>query len=362
MKIGILTFHNANNFGAALQTYGLQEVLKGMGHQAEVVDYRNPTIEKRMKYFSLKYHSLPRIIKRILTNYKGLRSTTLKFRKFRDLYLNISEKRIFPQDLCHTDYDLLIVGSDQVWNPLITGGIDGMYWGEYAGNIPVVSYAASSNDLSTLSKENLSEIERFSPNFKAMGVREERLKSFLSDKFNLKSTVVLDPTLLAGTNIFDNIVSDRLIKSHYLLVYYVERISSEFKKLVFKIARHRNLQIVVIGDSTINNKSFWGNVSFINPQIPEYLSLFKYADFIVCISFHGTAFSTIFNRQFYSFKGGNMARVETFLRSVGLEDRIVDSESVTDDIQIDYTVVNKALMEVQKKSYSFLESAIGNKS
>lgn len=152
MKIGILTFHYANNYGAVLQAYGLQEVLKSMGHQVEFVDYRNPLIEKRMDYFGLKSNSIIKVLYRLLFNYTSLSERKKIFDGFRKDYLSIS-KRINSSDLSNTDYDILIVGSDQIWNPSLTNGLDPVYWGEATGDIPIITYAASSNDLSILPEE-----------------------------------------------------------------------------------------------------------------------------------------------------------------------------------------------------------------
>lgn len=46
MKVGIITYHRAHNYGAVLQCYALQEVLKRMGHDTQIIDYRQPFIEK----------------------------------------------------------------------------------------------------------------------------------------------------------------------------------------------------------------------------------------------------------------------------------------------------------------------------
>lgn len=359
MKIGILTFHYANNYGAVLQAYGLQEVLKSMGHQVEFVDYRNPLIEKRMDYFSLKNNSIIKVLYRLLFNYTSLSKRKKIFDSFRKDYLSIS-KRINSSDLSNTDYDLLIVGSDQIWNPRLTNGLDSVYWGEDAGDIPIITYAASSNDLSILPKETIKDICVKLEKFRALGVRETRLQQFLLDKCNKSSTVVLDPTLLAGKEIFERLVTKQIIKESYLLVYYVENQSDELRKIAFHIAKERNLKIVVLGESSKDNKKYWENASFILPTVPNFLSLIKHAECIVCMSFHGTAFSVMFEKDFYSVRGGNMARVETLLKPLKLEDRIISNvNELSCVLGINFKFIAE-LKNMQVTSKSFLSNCIGN--
>lgn len=353
MRIGILTFHNANNYGAILQAYGLQQVLLSLGHQVECVDYLNPTIEARKNLLSLKHNSCFRVIKRYLFNYKEIKRRQYIFDEFRQAYLFVS-KRKHPNTIANSNYDIFVVGSDQVWNPVLTGGLDGVYWGEYSGRTPVIAYAASSYDPKEYTTDQIDSISNYVLNFSAIGVREYRLQDFFRAKFNIKSTVVLDPTLLGGRSCFKNVIGERLIQKPYLLVYCVESQTQELKDIAWKISREKGLELVVIGTKSY----FWYGAKMILPSIPQFLSLVMYADCITTLSFHGTAFSVIFEKEFYSVRGGNMARVETLLASLGLKDRIVSS---CDDIryeEIDYLIVNGKLKALQEDSLKFLINSI----
>jgi len=359
MKIGILTFHYANNYGAVLQAYGLQEVLKSMGHQVEFVDYRNPLIEKRMNYFSLKYHSPFRVCIRLLRNFKELSGRQKVFNEFRSKYLKISSP-VLSQSLSSTDYGMFVVGSDQVWNPSLTNGLDSVYWGDCSGNIPTIAYAASSNDLFSLSLDEIQQIRKYVGNFAALGVRENRLSDFLYQKYNIHSSVVLDPTLLAGHKVFDKITGAPLFNEPYLLVYCVEHESIQLRDIALKIAHDKKLKLVVISTGVRTDKYFWKDATIITPTIPQYLSLIKYANFVVSLSFHGTVFSVIFKKDFYSVKGGNMARVETLLKPLGLMGRIVSDGSLIHYTPISYNTVDDMLRNMQDESRNFLVSSINN--
>lgn len=349
MKIGILTFHNAVNYGALLQAYALQQVLSSMGHDVEFIDYRNSSIERRARCFDLKFNSILQVFKNVIFHYKPLSKRIRFFREFREKYLTISG-RILPEILKDSDYEMIVVGSDQVWNPILTNGIDSVYWGEYSGNIPTISYAASSNDPNTFSSENIDIIGRYISNFSALGVRENRLRDFFYDKYGANSSVVLDPTLLAGKKYFENIIGEKIFNDPYVLVYSVEMQTSQLKGIVHKIAQEKGLKIIVIGGNSRN----WRGAKFIQPSIPQFLSLIKHAECVVSLSFHGTAFSIIYEKDFYSVKGGNMARVETLLSSLGLMDRIISDELDVNYSQIDYNSINITLSELQEYSRSFL--------
>lgn len=119
MRIGILTFHYACNYGAMLQTYATQEFLRSMGHDVCVVDYRNKAVEEGYAAWNFKIDllkTLPRAFSRAMRN--------SRFRHFMKECLVLSKD---PFD----SFDVLLFGSDQIWNEMITGGFDKIYWGDF---------------------------------------------------------------------------------------------------------------------------------------------------------------------------------------------------------------------------------------
>ena len=130
MKIGILTFHCAHNYGAVLQCYALQEMLKGMGHTVEIIDYRPDYL--RMPFDVINLHriqsrNLLRLVKSIILETLSLSQRIIRHRKFDSFikyYLNLSRSVGIS-----SDYDVYVMGSDQIWNPKITNGFDGVYFG-----------------------------------------------------------------------------------------------------------------------------------------------------------------------------------------------------------------------------------------
>lgn len=361
MKIGILTFHITNNYGAVLQAYGLQEVLKEKGHEVEIVDYRNEEIQSKLNYFSIKKNSISKFIYHLLC-YRELTYKRVVFNSFREKFLNISTENYKASSILNTNYDLFIVGSDQVWSPNLTGGLDKVYWGEYKGSTPIITYAASSGDLSLLQDDIKRKIKEYLYNFKDISVREERLKLFLKNEFNINSTIVLDPTLLADKGVFNKICDKKLCEEPYLLVYNVEK-TSKLHDIAIEIARKKGLKIIKVGLPTIFEKKEWkdDNIQIITPTIPQLLSLFKYANYIVTLSFHGTAFSLIFEKEFVSLRRSwNMARVETLLTALNLKERIIDNSNIDNLSPIDYNYVKEVLSRKRNDSLSYLLKNIQN--
>ena len=131
MRIGILTFHYACNYGAMLQTYATQEFLRSMGHDVCVVDYRNKSVEEGYAAWNFKIDllkTLPRAFSRAMRN--------SRFRHFMKECLVLSKD---PFD----SFDVLLFGSDQIWNEIITGGFDKIYWGDFTTKARKVAWAAS---------------------------------------------------------------------------------------------------------------------------------------------------------------------------------------------------------------------------
>ena len=133
MKIGILTFHRAENFGAALQVYALQEKLKSLGYEVNVIDYRCNAIEQKYKLFTLGYFferknifiSLQTMFERILT-FNLRKNKRSKYILFWNKYLQLSKSCTLKN--IPTSYDYYICGSDQIWNPGILNGIDPVFF------------------------------------------------------------------------------------------------------------------------------------------------------------------------------------------------------------------------------------------
>lgn len=346
MKIGILTFHRAHNYGAVLQAFALQQYLKSNGYQVNIIDYRQPFIELQFNPFSIKRCLSINPIKftyrllRDILKFKYRFERKRLYQNFTDGFLQLSEK-CFDSLSIPDDYDLYIHGSDQIWNENLTGGFDDVLFGNYKTNKGTkVTYAASfeKKDLNELQKKYFKEAMK---NFDAVSVREKSLGILLNEFISNKFYNVIDPTLLVDKSLWNKIPTS-INEKKYLLIYQVMD-SVIADDLAIKIATSLNLRILNLAKLKKQ------------PSVPEFVDYFRNADFVVATSFHAMAFSIIFNKQFYVIGSntGRDVRYTDLLSLLDISDRLVFSTHVN-DTNIDYLEVEKKLDLLKKASKQYL--------
>lgn len=363
MKIGILTFHCAHNYGAVLQCYALQEVLNQFGHEVEVIDYRPQylleayNIFNKKRFISKKYNFLLRkaIIEALI-----LYTRIKRYKAFNKFIINklklsppINNKEI------PSNYDIYVMGSDQIWNPKITNGFDDIYFGQFLftkQNQKYITYAASM-EAKCLSHQEVEFYKNRLKNFDAISVREKILAELLQPLCTSTIQSVIDPTLLVNSNIWNNIIQEpKIKKKKYVLVYQVR-----YNQNTIKIARNIAKQIggvVIEVSSSISLKKIIKSKQAVSPE--EFLGYIKNAAFVITTSFHGTAFSIIFKRPFYCIQlnDGNDTRSSSLLNSLGLSDRMISINENPKPDSIKYENVYKLLNNIRKQSFSFLKDSI----
>lgn len=330
MKVGILTFHNAYNYGALLQTYATQEVLRSMGLDVEVIDYRNRSIKNAYRYAYInkewllhcpkrKFWKLPSYI------YYGWKGTQriLAFRRFSQLHLSVSVQH-YEQGF-YTEingYDAILFGSDQIWNRKFTDGLDDIYWGNFKTdkNTAKILWAVSMNymEVNAVEKEYISKSIK---NFTAFSVREEELRLFLNRFTSEHVSLLIDPTLILSKESWEKLVHPVQFK-HYILVYALGAEPESVKKAQ-ELSQATGKKIVVL---SLHKKHYKGCTTIFTAGPNEFLSLICHADFIISTSFHGTVFSTIFEKNFVSLipHSETNTRIKNYLLQIDLESRIID--------------------------------------
>lgn len=382
MRIGILTFHGADNFGCVLQCMALQNVIKFLlpRSEVEVINYIMPNLaEKRL---IIPYNQLKRIkkekgrkiaYKRLIENLKtlwGREKRILKFKQFRYRYLNISGAP-FSSGIKLENYDVCIVGSDQVWNMgLVKSKEDVFFLKMFGSNVRKISYAASTGhsqfsvgELAWL-KENLADID-------AVSIREKSAYSSVQSIIKSKLHVCLDPTLLHKAEYWRNIEKKpkAMGNKKYVFMYGLgyafckeqEKKACEFAR---EIAERENL-IVVHSYYGEYSKRFDKNAKHCYYQGPgEFLWLVDHAEYVVNCSYHGTVFSIIFQKPFYTFStGGNSARMRDLVDTFGINDRYLEDKVNNEKISwdIDWKKVKIRWEAERNKSLTYLKNAIEGK-
>ena len=353
MRIGILTFHCAHNYGAVLQCYALQEFLTKKGHDVNVIDYRPKVITEVYKWFKKE-----RIIRKNL--FSALKELMLlpwkkrRYDQFRN-FINCKLNLVPVGTITQKPFDVIIVGSDQVWNFNLTNGFDDYYWGKFPhpqGTI-IISYAVSMqdswpNEMSIRIKQNLE-------NFSQISVRETSLATKLKEVSGGRNIFqVVDPTLLLNREDWDALAKESKVTKPYLLLFQVETQNEKAERIAQEMAKRKNLPIVRL--STLVS---WETSHMVKNTSPEeFVSLFKNASFVVCSSFHGTVFSLIFNKPFVSVRMGvgKDNRVDNLLRQLGLTNHFVDVLNADSDYT--YNSVSEGLKALKENSVDFINNVV----
>lgn len=373
MKIGIITFNSAHNYGAVLQVWALQEKLKEDGHQVEVINYRPAAIDNLYRIYIPKwitqnelvnrgFHKLQYMKAKVKTPQKATR-----FKKFEDFINNVLPttkpyhrySSLVTEDF---DYDVMIAGSDQIWNSNITRGLSGAYFLDFGKkSIKRISYAASIGKDSFDAEEKLM-VQSYLKNFDYLSVREEKLKHEVEELTTKEVTLVLDPTLLLDKEKYDKIRKDTKIKQDYIFVHNVHlvKIDERLNAIVEEISKRTGLPV-------INNRTDYdfsneiGKFAEGGPE--EFLGIIAEAKMVITNSFHATVFATIYERNFITvphFK--NPDRMQNLLHIYQLDNHLIKSvDEIPEDLnslKIDYAHVAQLRKAARDTSEKFLKKAL----
>lgn len=361
MKIGILTFHNALNYGAVLQCYALQHYLQEKGHDVEVIDYRIPFIEEQKQFFSkteLRRRGFVAFLKYVITRllvWPAWRKTIRVFHQFMVSQLHLSPRAATAADIPN-GYDCILFGSDQIWSPKLCRGFDPVFWGQFEKHgARFVSYAASAGETSELDKTGWHEVEQRIKAFDAVSVREKSLQQALQEHCGVSASICLDPTLLVNATVFDKIAV-RPEEQDYVFLFNVidDPVASQFAR---RVANRLGCSVVVKGQAKPLLRSRRDKLTTLKEAMSpeEFLGYIKYARYIVANSFHAIALSIVFQKDCYALKSHRSGRVEGLLGSLGLADRIVSATEPVDRISsIDYQVVGERLANMRQSSTQFI--------
>lgn len=327
MNIGILTFHNAINYGAVLQCYALCEYLRLEGNNVYVLNYSNEELLSCYKVFNwhrfVHRGNVIDVVHRFfyeLSLLKARKERSDKFNQFVNTKLNLIN--LDSADL--STLDLVIIGSDQVWNTKLTHGFNDYYWGHFlrSDKTRLISYAASIGEYWARSQDVVA--KSLLAKFDDVSVRELDAKIRLSSLLpNKKIALSVDPTLLINKQSWSKLSISPKVREPYLLVYQVRK-SDITIRIADEISKRLSLKVIYLSaDVAGKNSNCCRGAS---PQ--DFLGLFENASFVVCSSFHGTVFSLIFEKPFISVRlnDGKDNRVESLLSRFNAQHRFLSSE------------------------------------
>ena len=366
-SIGLITFHSAHNYGAMLQVYALQEKLRELNYNVQIINYRNNKIDDQYRVWNIKGRNPLNLIKKTINSIKYYQLNNnryINFNCFMNEKLNLSREYTSIEDLQneYPKFDIYITGSDQVWNPNIVGELSDAYTLNFGDKkIKKISYAASIGT-STIDEKYINDYKNKISKIDRISVREEDAKESLSKIINNKVEVVLDPTLLLKKEEWELKIKENNKENEKYILAYVVKQDEEYKKIVNYLSEKTGLKVIHFERD--NNYSDVLRSAYSDAPL-NFINLIKNAEYVVATSFHATVFSIIFNKKFFVIPHNQTgSRVTNLLDKLDINDRVVytldEFKNRDYNLKIDYEKVNNILAKEREKSINWLKYAIEN--
>lgn len=355
MKIGILTFYAADNYGALFQTLASKYYLTALGHEAYVIDHL------KKKKFTISF-----ILKGLsfLSNIKFCFWQIIKYPFIKSRYKCFSDfvnKYIQPYsenwETYPNDFNCFYVGSDQIWNPLYKKKYIPVFFCQFPGseNKKCIAFSASMG-INYIPQTLYTELKQYLKKFSAISVREESTKALISPLVDIPVEITIDPTFLLSKEQWLKLFPGERKSDKYPYVLIFEVRNSELTdKLAKLISSKYNYKIKKIS-SGINFKDY---SSYKTTDPADFIYTIANAKFIVTTSFHGTAFSLICRVPFYSISTNPTDnRIKDLLKSCGAEYRFIDK--IPNDIndQLDWNNITQKLNTYIKASQNYIRRSL----
>ena len=355
-KIGILTYHNTLNYGATLQAYALARKCHELGYECEIVNYVcKPIMRAYTIPMGLAIGKIPKSLFSYLISSPWRKTLKREFDAFRNNYMSVSDKKYIRKTIhqAEREYDMFIVGSDQVWNTDLTFSDNSYFLDFIKDGKKKNSYAASFGRLRLSSIDEVA-LSKLLKDFQRILVREAKALDLLSQLGRLDGEVVLDPTFLLTRDHWNDICArECLVKKAYLLLFKVPN-SYELDNYVQEYAKKNGLEIIYI-HRTVRGKPYANSVRCASPQ--HFLQLIRDAHTVVTGSFHGICFSLIFEKNFYYALQPNdrNVRMQDIMALIGLTGReIINGRCAFEGKEIEYSDVQAILEKQRDRSVSLL--------
>lgn len=374
MKVGIVTFNSAHNYGAVLQAWALQEFLSLEGHAVDVINYRLPAIDDVYRLFKPespydKPKKNAKHQKKQLQEVKNREPEKVlafeRFEQFIEKKLHTTKPYTSFAELSEEKfaYDALITGSDQVWNTGLTGGVNPAYLLDFGSEeARRISYAVSRGD-KPLSDQDRLYFERKLAGFDFVSVREENVAEEIGKLTDLEVSVTADPTFLLEREHFDTIRKKYDIPQPYIYVHNVHltRVDERLCSVAEELSKRTGLPIVANRKNQFEYSDELEDVSDIGPR--EFLDVIANAEYVVTNSFHATAFALIYHRNFITIPAlRNPERMQKLLERLQVKNHLIAAvEELPEDLAtlaIDYEALEGLKAEYVKASKQFLREAL----
>ncbi len=350
--------HKVVNCGSALQAYALQRKISELGFEAELIDYE-------YGHYSIKIRGIKSIITKVLSQIRQY-----KFNKFYKSYFKCSKQHYTKENICSNPpiYDVYCTGSDQVWNPRWMKADTNFMLSFAPDDKPRFSYAASFT-ADSIPQEYVPNYQKYLSRYDFITVREQSGVNIVKNLIGKDAKLVCDPTLLLNNNEWDLLANKKASqpKDKYILVYmlgYMFDSRTKLNDIVERIQKTLGYKVVIFGSSL---KEYITKSGIIVYDPVDFISYIKNAAFVITDSFHGTAFSAIYDRPFMSIvkdkNNSSDGRISTLLKEIGGENCIIEYDKIPDFSvsEIDKFKIDKTLLEkYRNRSVEILEGMLNS--
>lgn len=363
MKIKTITCHEVYNVGASLQAYALEKYLQELGHEVEIIDYKpdylvaykllgidNPIYNRPVLRELYQLAKLPGRIKRRYGKRKK------EFDRFTQKYLSVTPKRYKSNEELKKDLpeaDIFFAGSDQIWNTLFNNGKDPAFYLDFAPKSAIRASYAASFATEDIVEEYKSKVREWLNNLNYISVRESSGVEIAKKLTNKEVVQVLDPVFLLNREKWKRLEKKLPASEPYVLIYDFDN-NKNLYKFAFDLAQKNGWKVYSFLKNNMCDRSF-------ENEGPEaFLWLIHHAKFVVSNSFHATAFSIIYQKQFVVFnrKEAINTRMRDLVLQLGMSSCIVHEHMSVDVVNIDYDAVQKKLNKEIIKSKQYIEKVL----
>ena len=365
MKTGLVTFYHIHHYGALLQAYATEHAVERLGSQCEIVDYyvnQNNALFRKPTGVGSAAADVHTAL-----HYAPLKTRYERFEAFSKRYLNISGHRFESfQELRSAElpYDLLLSGSDQIWNPKIfpDGHFDPVFFGAFSGRRKI-AYAPSFG-IPHVPEEMEAELRGYLAKFSHVSVREKQGQNIVEEVTGKTVPVVLDPTLLLNRAEWGEIANPPAGEQGYILCYCISK-PGALSTYIHRLAEETGLPVVQL--CGIRQKVHPKAKCVLDAGPAEFLGLFQNASYVCTNSFHGTVFSVQFQKPFFTavapteLAAPEHSRTFSLLNRLGLTERIIgkgDTAGLRD--ALDWQSVEEKLDAARQSSLDYLRAALHN--
>jgi hypothetical protein len=369
-KIAIITFHASYNCGSMLQAYALQKKVDVIScSKSKIIDFSNNAQRRMYRFFFRLNH-----IKLIILDFLAIPCYFLwtkqrnDYKSFFNNYFDLSPDSYSKNSqlkVLDGLYDYFITGSDQVWN-INCPDADDAYFLNFVHSGKKIAYAVSLGAYDISKASDSDKYRKYLSDFTYISVREHNAVRQIACLTGKKIEMALDPTFFLSKEDWDLLIPEKRAFDGDYIFYYAFAYPVEVNRVVKEIARKTNLPVVVL-----DVKSWIVRMWFLNFKTPKYfgplafLNLIKHAQLVLTTSFHGTVFSTIFEKSFWFIESSmhhpNDDRAGSLLRQLGLQHRLASEEEIYNNgifEKINFHDVKENINKLKEESVVYLKNAV----